>query len=32
MRIDDGQLLKPGQFVDVVAEEADAHDLYGRLA
>jgi MiaB-like tRNA modifying enzyme YliG, TIGR01125 len=32
VRIDDGQLLKPGQFVDVVVEEADAHDLYGRLA
>ncbi|GAA0914551.1 30S ribosomal protein S12 methylthiotransferase RimO [Rothia nasimurium] len=31
VRIDDGQLLKPGQFVDVVVEEADAHDLYGRL-
>ncbi len=32
VRIDDGQLLKPGQFVDVLVEEADAHDLYGRLA
>jgi len=32
VRIDDGQLLKPGQFVEVVVEEADAHDLYGRLA
>jgi ribosomal protein S12 methylthiotransferase len=32
VRIDDGQLLKPGQFVDVVVEEADAHELYGRLA
>ncbi len=32
VRIDDGQQLKPGQFVDVVIEEADAHDLYGRLA
>ncbi|TCV94786.1 ribosomal protein S12 methylthiotransferase [Luteibacter rhizovicinus] len=32
VRIDDGQLLKPGQFVDVVIEDADAHDLYGRLA
>jgi len=32
VRIDDGQLLKPGQFVDVIVEEADAHDLYGRLA
>ena len=32
VRIDDGQLLKPGQVVDVVVEEADAHDLYGRLA
>ncbi|SEV87671.1 30S ribosomal protein S12 methylthiotransferase RimO [Luteibacter sp. 329MFSha] len=32
VRIDDGQLLKPGQFVDVVVEDADAHDLYGRLA
>jgi ribosomal protein S12 methylthiotransferase len=32
VRIDDGQLLKPGQFVDVLVEDADAHDLYGRLA
>ncbi|MGF6495035.1 ribosomal protein S12 methylthiotransferase [Luteibacter sp. 621] len=32
VRIDDGQLLRPGQFVDVLVEEADAHDLYGRLA
>jgi len=32
VRVDDGHLLKPGQFVDVVVEEADAHDLYGRLA
>ncbi len=32
VRIDDGQMLKPGQFVDVLVEEADAHDLYGRLA
>ncbi|MBB3228991.1 ribosomal protein S12 methylthiotransferase [Luteibacter sp. Sphag1AF] len=31
VRIDDGQLLKPGQFVDVVIEDADAHDLYGHL-
>ncbi|MGE7139577.1 30S ribosomal protein S12 methylthiotransferase RimO [Luteibacter sp. NPDC031894] len=32
VRIDDGQLLKPGQFVDVLVEDADAHGLYGRLA
>ncbi|WP_049622309.1 30S ribosomal protein S12 methylthiotransferase RimO [Frateuria defendens] len=32
VRIADGQGLKPGQFVDVVVEDADAHDLYARLA
>ncbi|HEY8683022.1 MAG TPA: 30S ribosomal protein S12 methylthiotransferase RimO [Rhodanobacter sp.] len=28
----DGQKLKPGQFVDVVVERADEHDLHARLA
>jgi len=28
----DGQKLKPGQFVDVVVESADEHDLHARLA
>jgi ribosomal protein S12 methylthiotransferase len=32
LRIRDGQKLKPGQFVDVVVEEADEHDLTGRMA
>ena len=32
LRIRDGQELKPGQFVDVVVEEADEHDLSGRVA
>ena len=32
VRIADGQLLKPGQFVDVVVEAADEHDLHARLA
>ncbi len=30
--IADGQKLKPGQFVDVVVESADEHDLHARLA
>ena len=30
--IADGQKLKPGQFVDVVVEAADEHDLHARLA
>ena len=29
--IDDGQKLRPGQFVDVVVESADDHDLHARL-
>jgi ribosomal protein S12 methylthiotransferase len=32
VRIRDGAKLKPGQFVDVRVEAADAHDLTGRLA
>src|SRR5579883_1472658 len=32
VRIRDGQALKPGQFVEVRIEAADAHDLAGRLA
>ena len=32
VRIADGQLLKPGQFVEVVVEAADEHDLHARLA
>ncbi|KAB2900854.1 MAG: 30S ribosomal protein S12 methylthiotransferase RimO [Xanthomonadales bacterium] len=32
VRIDDGQRLKPGQFVDVDIVHADEHDLIGRLA
>jgi ribosomal protein S12 methylthiotransferase len=32
VRIADGQGLKPGQFVEVVVEDADEHDLYARLA
>ncbi|MBS0487042.1 MAG: 30S ribosomal protein S12 methylthiotransferase RimO, partial [Proteobacteria bacterium] len=32
LRIRDGRKLKPGQFVDVVVEEADEHDLMGRVA
>jgi ribosomal protein S12 methylthiotransferase len=32
VRIRDGAKLKPGQFVDVRIEAADAHDLTGRLA
>ncbi|MEP7044499.1 MAG: 30S ribosomal protein S12 methylthiotransferase RimO [Dokdonella sp.] len=31
VRIDDGQSLKPGQFVDVEIIHADEHDLIGRL-
>jgi ribosomal protein S12 methylthiotransferase len=27
----DGQKLRPGQFVDVVVESADEHDLHARL-
>ncbi|KRA35284.1 ribosomal protein S12 methylthiotransferase RimO [Rhodanobacter sp. Root627] len=30
--IADGQQLKPGQFVDVVIEDAGEHDLHARLA
>ncbi|MFA6229429.1 MAG: 30S ribosomal protein S12 methylthiotransferase RimO [Rhodanobacter sp.] len=30
--IADGQKLKPGQFVEVVVESADEHDLHARLA
>ncbi|MHB1271418.1 MAG: 30S ribosomal protein S12 methylthiotransferase RimO [Rhodanobacter sp.] len=30
--IADGHKLKPGQFVDVVVESADEHDLHARLA
>ena len=32
LRIADGQKLKPGQFVEVRIDGADAHDLSGRLA
>jgi ribosomal protein S12 methylthiotransferase len=32
LRIRDGQKLMPGQFVDVVVEAADEHDLIGRTA
>ena len=31
VRIDDGQQLKPGQFVEVDIVHADEHDLIGRL-
>ena len=31
VHIANGQLLKPGQFVDVVVENADEHDLHARL-
>jgi len=31
VRIDDGQQLKPGQFVDVTVVHADEHDLIARL-
>ena len=30
--IADGQSLKPGQFVDVIIEDAGEHDLHARLA
>jgi ribosomal protein S12 methylthiotransferase len=30
--IADGQQLKPGQFVEVLVESADEHDLHARLA
>ena len=32
LHIVDGQKLKPGQFVDVLVEGADEHDLSGRIA
>ncbi|MGN2245975.1 30S ribosomal protein S12 methylthiotransferase RimO [Frateuria sp. GZRR35] len=32
VHIADGQALKPGQFVQVVVEGADEHDLHARLA
>jgi ribosomal protein S12 methylthiotransferase len=32
VHIADGQGLKPGQFVQVVVEDADEHDLHARLA
>jgi len=32
VRIDDGQKLKPGQFVEVDIIHTDEHDLIGRLA
>ncbi|SEI39639.1 30S ribosomal protein S12 methylthiotransferase RimO [Frateuria terrea] len=32
VHITDGQGLKPGQFVQVVVEDADDHDLHARLA
>jgi ribosomal protein S12 methylthiotransferase len=32
VRIRDGRTLKPGQFVEVVVEAADDHDLRGRIA
>src|SRR5690242_13600094 len=32
VHIADGQALKPGQFVQVVVESADEHDLHARLA
>ncbi len=32
LRIRDGQKLKPGQFVDVLVDAADEHDLTGLLA
>ncbi|MEO7064190.1 MAG: 30S ribosomal protein S12 methylthiotransferase RimO, partial [Dokdonella sp.] len=31
VRIDNGQKLKPGQFVDVEIIHADEHDLIGRV-
>ena len=32
VHIADGQSLKAGQFVDVIVEDADEHDLHARLA
>jgi len=32
VRIEDGSHLKAGQFVDVVIDDADEHDLFGHLA
>ncbi|EQD78779.1 hypothetical protein B1B_00536, partial [mine drainage metagenome] len=32
VRIRDGAALKPGEFVEVIVEGADAHDLTARLA
>ena len=32
LRIRDGQKLKPGQFVNVLIEDTDEHDLVGRTA
>jgi ribosomal protein S12 methylthiotransferase len=32
VRIDDGQALRPGQFVDVDVIHADDHDLIARVA
>jgi len=32
LRIRDGQKLKPGQFVNVLIEDTDEHDLIGRTA
>ena len=32
LRIRDGQMLKPGQFVNVHVEDTDEHDLVGRTA
>ena len=32
VRIEDGSRLKAGQFVDVVIDDADEHDLFGHLA
>jgi ribosomal protein S12 methylthiotransferase len=32
VRIEDGNHLKAGQFVDVVIDDADEHDLFGHLA
>jgi len=32
VRIEDGSRLKAGQFVDVVIDAADEHDLFGHLA
>ncbi|BBD80256.1 30S ribosomal protein S12 methylthiotransferase RimO [Aerosticca soli] len=32
VRIVGGQGLRPGQFVEILVEDSDAHDLYARLA